>query len=143
MAKTVPRNISTFKNKACLKAKYPRFAPNPNFKLELRFATAFDVIYLPVADTIVVLDKDSIVHRVATLSGHFNDVNCCLFNNTCQELLSGGSDRNILLWHPNDQQTRAYDDHLKQGGSRGGDGSKKDDVRDYWSSSSSEEEEDS
>merc|ERR1719206_163545 len=39
------------------KARFPRFAPNLNFKMELNFATTpSDLVFLPVADTVVVLD---------------------------------------------------------------------------------------
>ena len=57
---------------------------------------------------------------ISELNGHYNSVNCCTFVPSHQELYSGGDDRNILVWDPNEETTnRAYNEHVteKNGGS--------------------------
>ena len=49
---------------------------------------------------------------IKQLRGHFHGVFCCAFNHGQTELLSGGGDRNILIWDSNRGQTEAFAEHL-------------------------------
>ncbi|KAJ8539537.1 hypothetical protein K7X08_013789 [Anisodus acutangulus] len=39
------------------------------------------------------------------LRGHYENVNCCLYNSLDQELYTGGNDRKILVWSPSEVTT--------------------------------------
>ena len=38
--------------------------------------------------------------KISTLIGHYNNVNCCIFDSFSQELYSGGNDTHVLSWSP-------------------------------------------
>lgn len=69
-----------------------------------------DILYVPNSTKIEMLDlyKGS---RIDYLRGHYMRVNCCIFHPYYQELYSGGSDRNILVWTPDTDS--AYEDHIR------------------------------
>lgn len=69
------------------------------------------LIYVPSDSNIVVFDTQSGM-KVNTLLGHYNSVNCCTFHPFRNELYSGANDRNLLIWTPDSEQTRAYDEYL-------------------------------
>ena len=105
------------------------------------------LIFVPSEDTIVVFDVKS-GERLQTLNGHFYGVNCCKFNPNDQELISGGSDRNILIWESNRSQTDAYLNHLENSSIGNNEEMANKDTsltlvtRDNWSSSDDETDED-
>lgn len=71
-----------------------------------------DLIFVP-ADSDIVVYETFTGTKVDTLRGHFNQVHTCIFRSATQELVSGGGDRNILLWQPVTDAIRAYEAHLK------------------------------
>ncbi|XP_033737189.1 DNA excision repair protein ERCC-8-like [Pecten maximus] len=70
-----------------------------------------DILFVPNGTNIEMLDifRGS---QIDILRGHYMRVNCCIIHPHYQELYSGGSDRNILVWTP-DTET-AYEDHIKE-----------------------------
>uniref|UniRef100_A0A4W3KHK9 DNA excision repair protein ERCC-8 n=1 Tax=Callorhinchus milii TaxID=7868 RepID=A0A4W3KHK9_CALMI len=58
-----------------------------------------DFAFVPVGSCISVYDIYS-GQLLTELRGHYNSVNCCIFQSDFQELYSGGSDVNILSWVP-------------------------------------------
>ena len=34
------------------------------------------------------------------LKGHFDSINCCLYNTNANEIYSGSKDKNLLIWSP-------------------------------------------
>ena len=116
-------DVSTGINK---KVEFPKLPPNKNApKMCMQMGITSDAL-MPSPGLIFVPSEDSVVifeiqtgDRFQTLNGHFSNVNCCIFNPHYQELITGGSDRNILVWEPNKSQTDAYIAHLqsKQGAS--------------------------
>lgn len=58
-----------------------------------------DLIFMPNGRSIDAYDI-STGKRQYTLHGHFRQVNCCYYHPDYQELYTGGSDRNILVWTP-------------------------------------------
>ena len=71
-----------------------------------------EVIFVPVDSNIEVFDVNSGT-KLLTLRGHYNQVNSCIFNSHNQELYSCGNDRNILMWVPDTDCIKAYEEHLK------------------------------
>lgn len=69
-----------------------------------------DIVFVPSKTNIEVFEIFTGI-KIGTLKGHFSQVNCCAFNSNYQDLYSGGSDRNILVWGPIPDP--AYDDYLK------------------------------
>lgn len=45
-----------------------------------------------------------------TLKGHFDVINCCLYNPNLNEMYSGSKDKNILVWLPKIQEHKDDDD---------------------------------
>ena len=136
------------------KTKFPKLPPKTNApNMCIKFAhtsgpvSSPGFIFVPSEDSIVMFDVGT-GERVRTLNGHFYGVNCCVFNPYSQELISGGSDRNILIWEANQSQTEAYLEHLRAGrgldqtGILGSNISENLETRDNWSSSSDEASED-
>ncbi|KAK7100634.1 DNA excision repair protein ERCC-8-like [Littorina saxatilis] len=74
-------------------------------------ASSPQVLFVPSDSNIQVFDLFKGIH-LATLSGHYNIVNCCVSHLDSQYLFSGGSDRNILVWVPS-TETEDYEDHLR------------------------------
>ncbi|XP_064625458.1 DNA excision repair protein ERCC-8-like [Lineus longissimus] len=70
-----------------------------------------DLIYIPQNADIEVFNMISGEH-VQTLTGHFNQVNCLVYNGDYQELYSGANDRNILVFSPNTEMEAVYKDHV-------------------------------
>lgn len=76
------------------------------------------IIFVPEGSNVAALDvKSGILLR--HFRGHYNGVNCTAINQQFHELYTGGGDKNILIWDSNEEQSSAYDDHLKETG--GGD----------------------
>lgn len=71
-----------------------------------------DLVYVPSEGNILAYDLH-LGFKVKTLLGHYNSVNCCTFHPFHQELYSGANDRNLLIWTPDGEQTRAYDEYLR------------------------------
>ena len=131
------------------KVKFPKLPPNynsPNMCMKFDHTSGLvpspGLVFVPSEDTIVVFDIET-GERLQTLNGHLYGVNCCVFNPLSQELISGASDRNILIWESNQSQTNAYFDHLNNTST----GNVKTDIidmpsniltRDNWSSSEDE-----
>ena len=133
------------------KIKFPKLPPNknaPNMCLKIDHTSGLvpspGLIFIPSEDSIVVFDAGN-GDRLQTLNGHYSNVNCCLFNPHEQELISGGSDRNILVWESNHSQTDAYIHHLNSSASENDLGMSRNGlspnavIRDNWSSSSEDE----
>ena len=136
------------------KIKFPKLPPNKNspnmcmkFDRTSGLVPSPGLIFVPSEDTIVVFDVEN-GERLQTLNGHFYGVNCCIFNPYAQELISGGSDRNILIWESNQSQADAYLDHLKNSSTGNNKDISNNDTslnlvtRDDWSSSDDETDED-
>ena len=134
------------------KVKFQKLPPNknaPNMCLKIDHTSGLvpspGLVFIPSEDSIVVFDAQN-GERLQTLNGHYSNVNCCLFNPHEQELISGGSDRNILIWDSNQSQSDAYLHHLNSSsqGNRilNNDLSPDAVMRDNWSSSSEDELED-
>ncbi|XP_065834594.1 DNA excision repair protein ERCC-8-like [Oscarella lobularis] len=74
---------------------------NPGWKKHCQLAVSScqnpGYVFVPSTTSIQVFD----IHRgkkIKLLKGHFNAVNCCIFNSNKQELFSGSVDCNILVW---------------------------------------------
>ena len=50
---------------------------------------------------------------IATLRGHYNQINCCEYHPLYQELYSGANDRNILIWTADSESDSVYEDSLR------------------------------
>ena len=133
------------------KLKFPKLPPNknaPNMCLKIDHTSGIvpgpGLVFVPSEDSIVVFDAGS-GERLQTLNGHYSNVNCCLFNPHEQELISGGSDRNILVWESNHSQTDAYLHYMNSSASEHNLGLSSNGlspnavIRDNWSSSSEDE----
>lgn len=99
------------------------FGKTPNeSRRTVRFDVSHDVtpalVYVPSEGNIFAYDVQTGA-RVNSLLGHYNSVNCCVFHPFHQELYSGANDRNLLVWTAEAEQTRAYEDHLRQKASVG------------------------
>ncbi|CAH1243109.1 ERCC8 [Branchiostoma lanceolatum] len=72
-----------------------------------------DVVFVPDDSSIAMFDVfgGTSLHR---LVGHYNYVQCCVFNPDTQELYSGGSDSNILVWVPDLGRGEDYEESKKQ-----------------------------
>ena len=66
--------------------------------------TSNEVAFVPSGSNIEVFEVVS-GKRVVTLSGHFNNVNCCIFHQHFQALFSGANDTNLLVWLPQMNRT--------------------------------------
>ena len=130
------------------KVRFQKLPPNknaPNMCLKIDHTSGLvpspGLVFIPSEDSIVVFDNEN-GDRLDTLNGHYSNVNCCVFNPHEQELISGGSDRNILIWESNQSQSDAYLHYLNSSSSKCKDGLSIDDfspdavIRDNWSSSS-------
>lgn len=82
-----------------------------NVKMDVSTNTSDELIFVPSETDVVVFELHTGM-RVNTLLGHFNSANCCAYNTLTQELYSGGNDRNILLWTPDTEQEKLFDDHI-------------------------------
>ncbi len=71
-----------------------------------------DLIFVPSAGDIDVYDMFG-GEQINTLRGHYNQVNCVLYNGHDQYLYSCANDRNILVWEPQSETVSAYEQHLK------------------------------
>ncbi|XP_063776623.1 DNA excision repair protein ERCC-8 [Pseudophryne corroboree] len=58
-----------------------------------------DFVFVPYDSTIVVYTIYS-GEKISVLRGHYNDVDCCVFQPHFQELYSGSKDCNVLAWVP-------------------------------------------
>ena len=81
-------------------------------KLSVSYNSTPDLVYVP-EDSNIVMYKLLSGEKVDILRGHYNQVNCCLFNPLYQELLSAGNDRNILVWTPETASVEAFEAYLK------------------------------
>jgi DNA excision repair protein ERCC-8 len=86
-----------------------------NSKKCIQFATSEfcdpDLIYIPENANIEVFNMNSGEH-IQTLTGHFNQVNCVVYNADYQELYTGANDRNILVFSPNTETEAVYKEYL-------------------------------
>jgi len=57
------------------------------------------LIFFPVGTSIQIIEYESGKH-LRKLSGHFGNVNCCEYHPVEQELYSGSSDGQIMVWVP-------------------------------------------
>lgn len=84
--------------------KYPRV--KNNVMRHVQISIAGNAVFVPTKNCIRVMNlwtaEDS-----RWLYGHFNRVNCCIYREAYQELYSGGSDRNVLVWR---QESSLCDD---------------------------------
>lgn len=71
-----------------------------------------ELVFVPGDSNIEIFDIYTGLN-IATLRGHYNQVNCCYFHPSYQFLISGGNDRNILIWEPITGTVQAYEDHLR------------------------------
>ena len=77
-------------------------------KTRVPFCTWGNFVFLPVDSAVCVLDtRDHSVVKV--LKGHYNAVNCCIFNDSALELYSGGNDRNVLIWDSGTSRNATYE----------------------------------
>ena len=74
-------------------------------------------LFIPTDTKVHVLDTEDSC-AVKSLGGHYNNVNCVAYNDAEQVLYSGGNDRNILVWEPNQSRSEAYHEHLELTGKR-------------------------
>lgn len=81
----------------------------------VKFAVSDDasasVVFVPSEGNVEAYDIFSGDH-VATLRGHYNQVNCCFYNTEAHELYSAANDRNILIWLPQTASVSAYEDFV-------------------------------
>lgn len=66
--------------------------------------TSNQVTFVPSGSNIEVFEVVTGKH-VATLGGHYNNVNCCTFHRHFQALFSGANDTNLLVWLPEMNRT--------------------------------------
>ncbi|TMW86953.1 hypothetical protein EJD97_020664 [Solanum chilense] len=57
------------------------------------------LVFVPCMSTTKAFDLWS-GKKMMDLRGHYENVNCCLYNSLDQELFTGGNDRKILVWSP-------------------------------------------
>ena len=131
------------------KIKFPKLPPNKNapnmcmkFDQTSGIVPSPGLIFVPSEDSVVVFNIED-GERLKTLNGHFSNVNCCIYNPYQQELISGGSDRNILVWESNHSQTDAYQEFLTFSSNGSNNVTLSNDLlnvatRDNWSSSDDE-----
>ena len=81
-------------------------------KLTVSEDTRPELVFVPSAGDIDVYDMFS-GEQLNTLQGHYNQVNCVIYNWENQMLYSGANDRNILVWEPQTSMVTAYEEHLK------------------------------
>lgn len=65
--------------------------------------TSPPVLFVPSDYNINMLDLFS-GKRIHSLEGHINFVNCCIYRSNGKQLISGGKDKNILVWTPDIEQ---------------------------------------
>ena len=76
--------------------------------------------FVPARNNIHIVDVMTGEH-CGVLRGHYNQVNCCVFNENTMTLYSAGSDRNILIWTCTPEMFHIYDKHMNDvTSSRGG-----------------------
>lgn len=73
-------------------------------KLCLSSGTTEEVAFVPSGSNIEVYELVTGRH-VATLGGHYNNVNCCTFHPHFQALFSGANDTSLLVWLPEMNRT--------------------------------------
>ena len=83
----------------------------------VQLASGRDVIYAPERAHVQVYHTSS-GDVISTLQGHFTTVNCCLYDDSRQELYSGGNDRNILVFSADSATELRYKEHLESSGEK-------------------------
>ena len=73
-------------------------------KLCLSSGTTKEVAFVPSGSSVEVFEIETGKH-IATLTGHYNNVNCCTFHKHFQALFSGANDTNLLIWLPEMNRT--------------------------------------
>ena len=82
------------------------------------------------------------------ISGHFSDVNCCVYNEPLNELFTGGSDRNVLIYTSNSRRDKEYLEETGKSKKNDEEGTSLantvtvDQTNDNWSSDDSSDEDD-
>ncbi|KAI8548578.1 hypothetical protein RHMOL_Rhmol07G0283500 [Rhododendron molle] len=72
------------------------------------------LVFVPCMTSVKVFDVWS-GKTVQTFRGHYEHVNCCCYNLQDQELYTGGSDRQILVWSPSKLTSDELDERRKIG----------------------------
>lgn len=67
--------------------------------LQLAISHDSKLVFVPCMSTTKAFDLWS-GKTMMDLRGHYENVNCCLYNSLDQELYTGGNDRKILVWSP-------------------------------------------
>ncbi|UYV67380.1 ERCC8 [Cordylochernes scorpioides] len=80
-----------------------------SIQIDVSYDTKPAMVFVPKKSTVVCLDLFN-GWELGSLSGHFTSVNCCALRQGYQELYTGGSDRNLLLWTPDTAQEAAYEE---------------------------------
>ncbi|CAH2301174.1 DNA excision repair ERCC-8 [Pelobates cultripes] len=73
-----------------------------------------EFVFVPYDSTIVVYTIYS-GRQVSVLRGHYNNVDCCVFQPQFQELYSGSKDCNVLAWVPAIREPVPDEDSVKSG----------------------------
>ncbi|CAL8251135.1 unnamed protein product [Boreogadus saida] len=68
-------------------------------KFTVSTGCSLDCVFVPCGSSVAVYGLHS-GELVATLRGHYNNVDCCDFHPDYQELYTGGKDCNVLAWIP-------------------------------------------
>lgn len=82
-----------------------------NIKFSVSDEGVASVAFVPSDGNIEVYDIFN-GNRIGILRGHYNQVNCCTFDVQLHELYSGANDRNILIWMPDTETVRGYEEFL-------------------------------
>lgn len=93
--------------------------PKVNNKLHVPLVTSEDAtsleeeaIFVPTRSNILVVRFDGT--RISRLTGHFRSVTSLSFSKTHLELISGSTDRAVLIWDCNRSGESAFDDFLEE-----------------------------
>ncbi|KAM4053605.1 DNA excision repair protein ERCC-8 isoform 2-T2 [Anomaloglossus baeobatrachus] len=74
-------------------------ASRKGVKFTVSLGCSPEFVFVPYNSTIVVYTILS-GEKISVLRGHYNNVNCCVFQPHFQELYSGSNDCNVLAWIP-------------------------------------------
>uniref|UniRef100_A0A8C5QKW3 DNA excision repair protein ERCC-8 n=1 Tax=Leptobrachium leishanense TaxID=445787 RepID=A0A8C5QKW3_9ANUR len=76
-----------------------------------------DFVFVPCDGTIALYTIYS-GEKISVLRGHYDNVDCCVFQPQLQELYSGGKDCNVLAWVPAVREPVPDEDSAKSGSNR-------------------------
>ncbi|XP_074648575.1 DNA excision repair protein ERCC-8-like [Tubulanus polymorphus] len=103
-------NVATGKNMLVNYGKLENFSLK-NIQIACSFNTNPELVYVPVNSDVCVYDIFN-GDLLVTLRGHYNTVNCTVFNPDTNDVYSGANDRNILLFSGNVETESAFCKHL-------------------------------